>query len=188
MLDYVQSVLGDATGLQASLQLQRPNVKLRDGSGKITETVISDVPDLIKVSGVLPESSFTQKGATLQVRFRRGQPFKGEPAFAWHINCEKGEIRLTSPSGSSIHANSYSEPVVIEVHDFASDEVRTVDWAWPEWQEEDDLPIVSRSVALLYEALHEDLRKGAPREYPDFADAVKRHEQLNAMLSGWSSA
>lgn len=188
MFDYVQSVLGEATELQASLQLQRPNVKLRDGSGKITETVVSDVPDLLSVSGIIQESSFTQKGATLQVRYRRGQPFKGEPAFAWHINCEKGEIRLTSPSGSSIHANSYSEPVVIEVHDFATDEVRTLDWAWPEWQEENELPIVSRSVALLYEALHEHLSKGVPREYPDFADAVKRHEQLDSILSAWDSA
>lgn len=187
MLDYVQSVLGEATGLQALLQLQRPNVKLRDGSGKITDTVVSDVPDLITVTGSLRESIVAQEGASLQVRFRRGQAFKGEPDLTLHINCEKGEIRLTAPSGTSLHANAYAEPVVIEVHDFTTDEVRTVDWAWPKWQEEDDLPIVSRSVARLYEAFYEHKTEGAARKYANFADAVKRHEQLHSILSGWNS-
>lgn len=151
------------------------------------ETVKSNVPDLIIVTGSLSDSKITQQGATLQVRFRRGQQFKGEPALTWHINCERGELRLTAPSGTSLHANSYSEPVVIEIHDFATDEVRNVPWEWPEWQEEDGLPTVSRSVALLYEAFYEDAQKGAPRKYPDFSAAVKRHEQLHSILSGWDS-
>ncbi|CAN8103992.1 unnamed protein product [Discula destructiva] len=187
LFDYVQSVLGEATDLQASLQLQRPNMKLRDGSGNVVETIVSNVPDLMNVTGSFQESEIVQKGASLQVRFRRGQPFKGEPALTWHINCEHGEIRLTSPSGTSLHAASYNEPVVIEIHDFATDAVETVPWSWPGWQEEDDLPIVSRSVARLYEAFFEHQINDAPREYPIFLDAVKRHEQLHSILSKWSS-
>lgn len=148
---------------------------------------MSNVPDLITVTGILSDSNLTQKEAILQARFRRGQQFKGEPAFTWHINGDLGELRLTAPSGTSLHANSYSEPVVIEIHDFATDEVRSVHWQWPQWQEEDDLPIVSRSVARLYEAFYETVQEGASQAYPDFAAALRRHEQLHSILSGWTS-
>lgn len=151
------------------------------------DTVVSNVPDLITVTGTLSDSNLTQKGAILQVRFRRGQQFKGEPALTWHINGELGELRLTAPGGTSLHANSYSEPVVIEVHDFGTDEVRSVHWEWPSWQEEDDLPIVSRSVARLYEAFYDSTQEGAPQEYPDFSAALRRHEQLHSILSEWNS-
>ncbi|KAJ4416008.1 hypothetical protein N0V82_007035 [Gnomoniopsis sp. IMI 355080] len=185
LFDYVQSVLGEATGLQSSLQLQRPKVQLRDGSGHVVDTVLSNVPDLVMVTGALSGSQLTQEGASLQVRFRRGQQFKGEPALTWHINGELGELRLTAPAGTSLHASSYSEPVVIEIHDFATDEVRTVNWEWPKWQDQDSLPIVSRSVARLYETYYENIRKGAPQDYPDFSSALRRHEQLQSILSEW---
>lgn len=188
VFDYVQCVLGEATELQFHLQLQRPNMKLRDASGKIVSTVASDVPDLIIAAGSLDDSDFAQEGASLSVRFRRGQQFKGEPALTWHINCEGGEIRLVSPSGTSLHAASYSEPVTVEIHDFARDEVRTIDWEWPSWQEESELPIVSRSVAKLYEAFHENVAEHGGRDFPDFSDALKRHRQLASILSGWGTA
>ncbi|KAG8160418.1 hypothetical protein KVR01_009954 [Diaporthe batatas] len=189
MFDYIQSVVGEATGTHAQLQLQRPEMKLRDNSmNTITKTVISDVPDLITVTGSLSGSEVTQEGATLLVRFRRGQQFKGEPALTWHINCEKGEIRLTSPGGTSIHAGSYTDPVTIEVHNFDADEVRNIQWEWPKWQEELSLPIVGRSVAKLYDAFHAEAVEGGPRTYPNFSDAVERHEQLAKLLASWSSA
>lgn len=148
---------------------------------------MSDVPDLIVVSGSLGDPDITQERASLQVRFRRGQQFKGEPALQWWINCEAGELRLTAPAGTSLHANSYSAPVVIEIHDYATDKVRNVAWEWPQWQEEDSLPIVSRSVAQLYEALYEDMQNGAPQTYPGFFAALKRHEQLHSILSRWDA-
>lgn len=76
---------------------------------------------------------------------------------------------------------------MIEIHDFATDEVRNVPWEWPKWQEEDSLPITSRSVALLYEAFYEEMQKDGPQQYPTFSDAVTRHEQLHSMLSGWAA-
>lgn len=189
MFDYVQAVIGEAAGLRSQLQLQRPEMKLRDTStNKIVRTVTSDVPDLITVTGSLSGSAVAQDGASLLVRFRRGQQFKGEPALRWHINCEKGEIRLTAPSGTSLHANSYSDPVTIEVHDFHTDEVRNVEWEWPACQEEIDLPIVGRSVAKLYEAFHAETVEGAQRTYPNFSDAIERHEQLATVLASWRTA
>lgn len=164
-------------------------MKLRDNTTKtIVNTVISDVPDLITVTGSLSGSEVTQEGANLLVRFRRGQQFKGEPALTWHINCERGEIRLTSPAGTSIHASSYTDPVTIEVHTFDADEVRKVDWEWPKWQEELGLPVVGRSVAKLYDAFHAEVVEGGPRTYPNFSDAVERHEQLAKLLASWINA
>lgn len=186
MFDWVQSVLGEATNLQSTLQLQRPQVKLRDASGQIVDTVSSNLPDLIAVTGTLPASSFVQQGATLQVRFRRGQPFRGEPALTWHICCERGELRLTSPGGTAVHASAYSEPVTIDVHDFATDQVRREEWAWPDWQEQSDLPVAGRSVAGLYEAFYDSFRGGQEPRFPSFEDAVRRHEQLDSILSQWS--
>lgn len=189
VFDYIQSVVGDAIETHSQLQLQRPEMKLRDTStNTIIKTVTSDVPDLMTVTGSLSGSEVTQEGASLLVRFRRGQQFKGEPALTWHINCEKGEIRLTSPSGTSIHASSYSDPVTIEVHDFATDEVCNVQWEWPKWEEELDLPIVGRSVAKLYDALYAEAVEGGPRTYPNFSDAVERHEQLEKLLESWGAA
>lgn len=188
MFDYIQSVLGEVSGIHAQLQLQRPEMKLRDTTNTVVKTVTSDVPDLITVTGSLSGSKVTQEGASLLVRFRRGQQFKGEPALTWHINCEKGEIRLTSPGGTSIHASSYSDPVTIEVHDFDTDEVRDIQWEWPKWQEDLGLPIVGRSVAKLYDAFHAEAVEGGPRTYPNFSDAVERHEQLARLLESWGTA
>ncbi|KAK2607529.1 hypothetical protein N8I77_006195 [Diaporthe amygdali] len=189
MFDYVQSVIGEAADVHSHLQLQRPEMKLRDpATNTIVKTVTSDVPDLITVTASMSGSAVAQKGASLLVRFRRGQQFKGEPALTWHINCEKGEIRLTAPSGTSLHANSYSEPVTIEVHDFQTDEIRNVQWEWPEWEEELDLPIVGRSVAKLYDLFHAEAVEGFPRTYPNFSDAFKRHEQLDTLLASWKPA
>lgn len=181
----MQSVLGEVTELQSHLQLQRPEVRLRDSSGKVVGTMSSNVPDLVHVTGSLSSSDITQREATLAVRYRRGQPFKGEPALTWHINCERGELRLVSPSGSSLHATSYSEPVTIDIHYFAEDEVRSETWEWPSWQEEIELPIASRSVAKLYEAFHNHVSEGGAEEFPDFSDALKRHQQLDSILSKW---
>lgn len=83
--------------IQPRLQLQRPDTKIKDpASGAILETAKSNVPDLIYATGVLPESDYASNGATLHIRYRRGQPFKGESPMVWTINGEKGEIRFTS--------------------------------------------------------------------------------------------
>ncbi|RYP76576.1 hypothetical protein DL771_001645 [Monosporascus sp. 5C6A] len=48
LFDFVQSALGEVQVEHSHLQLQRPDVKIRDVStGKVVETVRSDVPDLI---------------------------------------------------------------------------------------------------------------------------------------------
>lgn len=134
----------------------------------------SNVPDLIITTATL-ESPQSQKGASTLYRFRRGQPFPGEPALVWSINGEKGEIRLVAQDGTTLHASAYSGPVTIELHDYATDKVQIVEWSWEKWQEE--LPIVARSVGQLYE----DFAEG--KQVPSFKNALTRHEQLEALLS-----
>ncbi|KAL7939285.1 hypothetical protein V8C35DRAFT_286226 [Trichoderma chlorosporum] len=180
LFDQVQHVLGDVRGIQSHLQLQRPNVILRDASTKAdVETVKSNVPDLIIINGTLAASQIAAEGANVLFRYRRGQQFPGEPALLWTINGEKGEIRLQAFGGSSLHASSYNAPVTIEVHDFASDQVQKVDWSWQSWQE--DLALVGRSVGVLYDKFADGVVEGAP----SFETALVRHEQIATVLAGW---
>ncbi|OTA02633.1 hypothetical protein A9Z42_0030140 [Trichoderma parareesei] len=180
LFDQIQHVIGDLQNIQPHLQLQRPNVLLRDSATKeVVEVVKSDVPDLIIFNGNLAESQKAVEGANVLFRFRRGQAFPGEPGLTWAINGEKGEIRLQAFSGATLHANSYDAPVTIEVHDFASDKVEKADWSWQEWQEA--LPVVGRSIAVLYDKFADGPFDGQPT----FETALVRHEQLETILAGW---
>lgn len=174
MFDQVQHVLGEFLNLQGHFHLQRPQVKIRGTDKELTSTV----PDLIITVANLAPTSRTQKDATVLYRFRRGLPFPGEPALVWTIAGEKGEIRLIARDGTTLHASAYAGPVTIEVHDFAEDKVRAVEWSWEDWQEE--LPMITRSVAKLYE------RYANGESVPTFKDAVARHEQLESALSTWT--
>ncbi|KAF4460903.1 transcription co-repressor GAL80 [Fusarium albosuccineum] len=180
LFDQVQYVLGDIGNFKSHLHLQRPNVKVRDPeTNTIIETVKSDVPDLILATGSLKESPTSQKNASVLLRFRRGQPFPGDPPLLWTINGEKGEIRLKAQGGTSLHANAYGAPVTIEVHDFETDKVEEASWQWQDWQEE--LPIVARSVGEVYERFAEGNNEGLV----SFDDAAFRHEQLHGLLKEW---
>lgn len=177
VFDQVQSILGDATNLQSRVQIQRPNVRIRDPSTQeIVETTKSDVPDLIIATGTLPASDIVAPGATLVTRFRRGQPFPGEPPLVWSINGEKGEIRLTSDSGTALQFSPDANQTRIEVHDYETDKVERVEWAWADWQAE--LPVVTRSIGSLYDAFAD----GDDAAVPNFEDAVKRQEQLDGLF------
>lgn len=176
VFDYVQFVLGDVRDVQSRLQLQRPDVKIKDpASGAILETVKSDVPDLIYVTGALPESDYVSSGATVHMRYRRGQPFKGEPPMVWTINGEKGEIRFIAHGGPVVNVTSKENAPVIEVHDFATDEVEQIKY---DHGPRLDIDLPARNVGSVYEAF-------AARDeskHASFDHAVKRHSQLDRML------
>ncbi|KAK4184462.1 hypothetical protein QBC35DRAFT_540093, partial [Podospora australis] len=123
--DFLQSVLGEATPLGASLlQIQRPSLKVTtDSSGAVLETVTSNTPDLIAFNATLSESSYVAKGASLGVRLRRGQAYPGDPALVWNIHGEKGEIRIVSPTTTLTTIGSPTDPQEFEIHDFESVEV-----------------------------------------------------------------
>ncbi|KAK3903623.1 hypothetical protein C8A05DRAFT_14439 [Staphylotrichum tortipilum] len=181
----VQSVLGELAMVNGDFHLQRPETQLQDAEGKVVKAVQSNVPDLILVSGKWDESTITQKNATLHFRFRRGQPFPGEPALEWTINGEKGEIRVISPTATFIQVGDPASPRVIEVHDFETNQVEKVEWDYEDWQKE--LPFPARVIGALYENFAEVKRTGANEEYVTFEAAAKRHEQLEGLLSEWTA-
>ncbi|KZL78866.1 oxidoreductase family protein [Colletotrichum incanum] len=178
LFDQVQHVLGEAAIQHSHLQIQRPNVRIRDPSTQqIVETVSTNVPDLIVATASLPSSDFVVPNATLLARFRRGQPFPGEPQLTWTINGEKGEIRLISQDSVALQAFADGDQVRIEVHDFESDSVERVAWKWADWQ--DELPVPAKCIGAVYDAFAEGEGAGVP----SFEDAVRRHEQLAGLLS-----
>ncbi|KAF2832572.1 NAD(P)-binding protein [Ophiobolus disseminans] len=148
VFDTVLSVLGelDLESIHGRTQLQRPEIRIRNPStNKIVGSMTSDVPDLLSFHGALVPSQLSAPDATLSFYFRRGQPFPGTPSLTWTINCERGEIRLVSPSGIALQASAYESPVTIQVHRFDTNEVEEVEWGWSERQEE--LPLLARSVS-----------------------------------------
>lgn len=149
-------------------------------TGEIVGTIQSDVPDLAVLIASMAESATVRDGATVLVRYRKGPSFKGEPAFVWSINCEKGEVRLVSPGGPALQLNVYSEPVTIDVHDFATDEMKSLEWNWPDYQLE--LPEDARTTAAWYEAYAAGIESGSAT----FQDALRRHEQLEKWLNTYN--
>lgn len=146
---------------------------------EITETVKSDVPDLVIATGTLRASSITEGGAILYFRLRRGQPFLDEDPLIWTINGEKGEIRLSSPGGTALQATAYNKPVTIEVHVHETDTVQKIEWDWAEWQK--GISVIGRNTGALYENyLNGDA-------YPTFEDALKLHERLEEIMGDWKA-
>ncbi|KAK1828038.1 NAD(P)-binding protein [Podospora conica] len=189
IFDTVQHVLGDilpdpATGKATGghFQIQRPEVRILAPDGTVSHTARTDVPDLIYVTGTLPESATVQRGATLHMRLRRGQPYPGEPAFVWTIHGEKGEIKVVSQVVSFIQVGSDDHPATLEVHDFETDKVEKVEWEYEDWQKE--LPVAARNVGALYEAFAA-AQDGGEVRYATFEDAYQRHKQLDELLEGF---
>jgi hypothetical protein len=179
VFDQLQHVLGDFENLQSQLHLQRPTVQIVDPSTKaVVETTTSNVPDLIFATATLPASTRTQAGASVLLRFRRGQTFPGEAPLTITIAGERGEIKLVAEGGSALHASGHA-PVTIRVHDFVTDKVDEVGWKWADWQEE--LPLSARSVGAVYEAY-----VGDGKGVASFEDATVRHEQLDGMMDAWA--
>ncbi|KAL5600445.1 hypothetical protein FOVSG1_008257 [Fusarium oxysporum f. sp. vasinfectum] len=181
IFDQFQYIIGDITNFKSTLHNQRPNIRIHDPkTNEVIHTTTSNVPDLILATGRLSESPTAQRDAAVLVRFRRGQPFPGSPHLSITITGEKGEIRVRVFTGTTLHgASAYEKPVVIEVHDFGKDVVEQVEWKWEEWQQ--DIPLLARGVAAVYEAFAE----GGEDGLVSFEEALKRHEQLEALLGQW---
>ena len=110
--------------------------------------------------------------------FRAGPPFPGTLPFVWTINCERGEVQISSVRGPFLQSEASALPVPIRIHYHATDEVREVDWDWEDWQKK--LPGRGRSIAKLYDLFSEGrLEEGFGGT---FDSAVKRHKQLDGIL------
>ncbi|KAL4934334.1 Gfo/Idh/MocA family protein [Aspergillus undulatus] len=181
VIDLVQSVVGDVIpgSEDVHFQLQRPSVRVRDPQTKeIVETIQSDVPDLVNLHGTLPESDHVSQGASLITYFARGQPYPGDPALTWTLTGERGAIRLVAPSGTSLQADAYAEPVTISVHRFDTDQVEKVPWDWSADQKE--VAIRGRSVLSCLYSIGE-----GKDEYVSLEDAARRARQVLGWLDSF---
>ena len=138
----------------------------------------SDVPDLVSVHGSLKKSEIVTAGASLTVNFRTGRPFPGTMPFEWTITGEKGRIRVTNERGAVLNAHGSEFAIPIQWEDFATGEVKEIPWEWESWQEE--LPGRGRNLAKIYDLYSEGRAEEAG--VVDFAAAVKRHTQVDALL------
>ncbi|KAJ4373081.1 hypothetical protein N0V83_003372 [Neocucurbitaria cava] len=180
VLDSVLSVVGDldVSSVEAKTQLQRPSVRIRDPStNEIIDCTTSDVPDLLSFHGTIA-SSQAAPNATLSFLFRRGQPFPGTPPLTWTINCEHGEIRLLSPSGTNLEPNEGDEPLTIQVHHFDSDTVENVEWKWGDRQTE--LPVLARNVMESLYAFADGKEEG--KGWVSLEDAARRAALIRSFL------
>lgn len=177
MFDQVQSALGEFEDIQTHLQLQWPHFNLiNPATGAVTGTSTSNVPDYITLTARLPASETTAQDASVLFYFRRGPPFPGDSQLSWSVLGTKGELRITAESDSGLHVTSAG--VKLQLHDFESNEVTDLEWKWEPWQEE--LPLRARSVAAVYERLANG------ESVPTFAEATKRHGQLDGFLAEWA--
>ncbi|KAI4675057.1 uncharacterized protein J4E88_007961 [Alternaria novae-zelandiae] len=149
----------DAQSVYSKSQIQRPNVRIQDPQTKQTvEEVTTDVPDFLAVHGTIAQSPITAPNATLSFLFRRGQPFPGTPALTWTINCEYGEILITSATRMTFQMSEGDEPVVIQVHHFDTHKVENVVWDWSDMQKE--VPVIGRDVMTSLFAFAEGKAEG----------------------------
>ena len=130
--------------------------------------------------GTLPAADYTAPKASLVAYFARGQPYPGDPSLSWTLNCEKGTIRLTSPSGIALNAGAYESPVTISVHHFDTDTVEQIEWSWSEAQL--DVPVLSRSVQTCLVSVAEGNKQG----YVALEDAANRARQVSRWLDSFS--
>lgn len=187
-IDFVHEVLGEFEGFQSRMQIQRPELLRIKSDGPSDETLKPDVPDFLAVHGKLEQADGRAEladNASLAVTFRSGPAFKNTPAFTWSINGEKGEILITSPSGPYLQGSSYREPVTVQLHDHAKDEVVEIPWDWEEWQKA--LPVRARMGAEVYERFAAwwesgkgEVESGA--RWPTLEDAMVRHAELRVMF------
>ncbi|KAI6782657.1 uncharacterized protein J7T54_003670 [Emericellopsis cladophorae] len=178
LLDEVEFVLGDIQDVRSRLHTQHPTVEVRDRqTRKVLDTVQTNVPDLILLNGTLSPSDFVNQGATVHVRFRSGNPFPGEPSLTWLFTGDKGEILIRAEKDSTLGQFAYDGPVTVQVRDFATNKVEEVAWEWEGWQKE--LPMPAWNVGAGYEAY----AKGD--DIPSFDVALKRHQELDAILANW---
>ncbi|KAL2823209.1 NAD(P)-binding protein [Aspergillus cavernicola] len=181
VLDQMQHAIGDIIDIHGYFQVQRPEIRIVDpATQNVTETVKTDVPDLVILQGQLQQAPDATDTSTLFARFSPGAPFPGEPAMVWHVVGERGELRLTAEATTTLQAQGYDKPVSIEIFNLDTNEVQAVGWTWSDWQTA--LPIPARSVGRLYEAF----ASGDTEGIPSFEDALHRHMRLGDMLSSGS--
>jgi predicted dehydrogenase len=165
-LDTLDYVLGEFADLSAVSDLRRPLITIEETG----EQVVKTAADQIAVIGTLTS------GATATVHVR--EAVAGGTGFLWEINGTDGTLRITAGAPypgifplTVAGANGQNELAELAVPAASIEK-------WPELTALDGTP--AYNVGRAYAAFAADIDNGT-HTVPDFADAVRRHEVIDAI-------
>ena len=165
-MDTLNYVLGEFADLSAVSDLRRPLITIEESGEQIKKTAA----DQIAVIGTL------MSGVTASIHVR--EAVAGGVGFLWEINGTDGTLRITADA-------SYPEIFPLTVfgshgrNQLAQLSVpAAIAQRWPTLASLKGSP--AYNVGRAYAAFAEDIYNGT-RTVPDFADAVRRHEVIDAI-------
>jgi predicted dehydrogenase len=165
-LDTLNYVLGEFADLSAVSDLRRPLITIQDTGEEIVKTAA----DQIALIGTLTSGVI----ASIHVR----EAVAGGTGFLWEINGTDGTLRITADAAypeifplTVTGAHGRDEPADLPVPTALTQK-------WPELTSLEGAP--SYNVGRAYAALAADIDNGT-HTVPDFADAVRRHEVIDAI-------
>src|SRR2546421_3706681 len=166
-LDLLNYVLGEFADLSAVSDLRRPLITIEETGMQIVKTAA----DQIAVIGTL------RSGATASVHIR--EAVAGGIGFLWEINGTDGTLRITADAAvpgifplTVAGAQGRSELAELAVP-------TTLTQKWPALTGLEGAP--AYNVGRVYAAFAADIDNGL-HTVPDFADAVRRHEIITAIV------
>jgi predicted dehydrogenase len=165
-LDLLNYVLGEFADLSAVSDLRRPLITIEETGEQIVKTA----PDQIALIGTL------MSGATASVHVR--EAVSGGTGFLWEINGTDGTLRITADEAQPqifpltvARARGRDEPAELAVPPASTQR-------WPALLGLEGTPAFN--VGRAYAAFAEDIDDGT-HTVPDFTDALRRHELIDAI-------
>jgi predicted dehydrogenase len=165
-LDTLNHVLGEFADLSAVSALRRPLMTI----GETGEQIVKTAPDQIALIGTLTS------GVTASVHIR--EAVAGGVGFLWEINGTDGTLRITGDAPypgivplTVAGGRGPDDPAELAVP-------APLTLKWPELAGMNRTP--AYNVGRAYAAFAADIDKGT-HTVPDFADAVRRHEVIDAI-------
>jgi predicted dehydrogenase len=165
-LDTLNYVLGEFADLSSVSDLRRPLITIDDTG----EQMVKTAADQIALIGTLTT------GATASIHVR--EAVAGGTGILWEINGTDGTLRITADAAypeifpmTVSGAHGQDEPAELAVPTALTQK-------WPELVSLEGAP--AYNVGRAYAAFAADIDNGA-HTVPDFADAVRRHEVIDAI-------
>jgi predicted dehydrogenase len=165
-LDTLNHVLGEFAELSAVSAVRRPLMTIDE----TREEIVKTAPDQIAVVGTLTS------GVTASIHIR--DAVAGGVGFLWEINGAEGTLRITADApfpgifpSTVAGAHGGDDPAVLAVPAALTEK-------WPALTSLNGTP--AYNVGRAYAAVAADIDNGT-HTVPDFADAVRRHEVIDAV-------
>jgi predicted dehydrogenase len=165
-LDTLSHVLGEFADMSAVSDLRRPLITI----GETGEQIVKTAADQIALIGTL------RSGVVASIHIR--EAVAGGIGFLWEINGTDGTLRITADAPypgivplTVAGARGLDDPAELAVPTALTEK-------WPELTSLNGMP--AYNVGRAYAAFAADIDNGT-HTVPDFADAVRRHEVIDAI-------